>query len=65
MRWTWFLRKTYWVDLEPTISHDEYNRQMQALLSLVAAKAGLPLYDLRERTCRKGNRRIEGALVAR
>ena len=48
MRWTWFLRKTYWVDLEPTISHDEYNRQMQALLSLVAAKAGLPLYDLRE-----------------
>jgi hypothetical protein len=48
VRWTWFLRKTYWVDLEPTIPHDKYNRQMQALLSLVAAKTGLPLYDLRE-----------------
>ncbi len=48
VRWTWFLRKTYWVDLEPTVPHDEYNRQMQALLSLVAAKTGLPLYDLRE-----------------
>ena len=48
VRWTWFLRKTYWVDLGPTISHDEYNRQMQALLPLVAAKTGLPLYDLRE-----------------
>jgi len=48
VRWTWFLRKTSWVDLGPTISHDEYNRQMQALLSLVAAKTGLQLYDLRE-----------------
>ena len=48
VRWTWFLRKTYWVDLDQAISHDEYNRQMQALLSLVAAKTGLPLYDLRE-----------------
>jgi len=48
VRWTWVLRKTYWVGLEPTIPHDEYNRQMQELLSLVAAKTGLPLYDLRE-----------------
>jgi hypothetical protein len=48
VRWTWFLRKTYWVDIEPMMSHDEYNRQMQALLSLVTAKTGLPLYDLRE-----------------
>jgi hypothetical protein len=48
VRWTWFLRKTSWVDLGSTISHDEYNRQMHALLSLVAAKTGLPLYDLRE-----------------
>jgi len=47
-RWTWVLRKTYWGGLEPTIPRDEYNRQMQALLSLVAAKTGLPLYDLRE-----------------
>lgn len=48
VRWTWVLRKTYWVGLEPTIPHDEYNRQMQALLSFVTAKTGLPLYDLRE-----------------
>lgn len=48
VRWTWFLRKTFLVDLEPAISHDEYNRQMQALLWLVTAKTGLPLYDLRE-----------------
>jgi hypothetical protein len=48
VRWTWVLRKTYWVGLESAISHDEYNRQMQALLSLVVARTGLPLYDLRE-----------------
>ena len=30
------------------IPYDEYNRQLQALLSLVAAKTGLPLYDLRK-----------------
>jgi len=48
VRWTWVLRKTYWVGLEPTISHDEYNWQMRALLSLVAAKTGLLLYDLRK-----------------
>lgn len=30
------------------ISDEEYERQMGALLSLVAAKTGLPLYDLRE-----------------
>jgi hypothetical protein len=48
VRWTWVLRKTYWVGLEPTISHDEYNRQMQALLSFVTARTGLPLYDLRK-----------------
>lgn len=28
-------------------SFDEYDRQMEALLSLIAAKTGLPLYDLR------------------
>jgi hypothetical protein len=48
VHWTWVLRKTYWVGLEPAIPHDEYNRQVQALLSLVSAKTGLPLYDLRE-----------------
>jgi len=48
VRWTWVLRKTYQVGLEPTIPHDEYNQQMQALLSFVVARTGLPLYDLRE-----------------
>jgi len=48
VRWTWVLRKTYWVGLEPTIPHDEYNWQMRALLSLVAARTGLTLYDLRK-----------------
>ncbi len=32
---------------KPTIPFDEYDRQMNALLSLIAAKTGLPLYDLR------------------
>ncbi len=48
VRWTWVLRKTHWGGLEPTIPRDEYNRQMQALLSLVVTRTGLPLYDLRE-----------------
>jgi len=54
VRWTWVLRKTYWVGLEPTISLDEYNRQMQALLSAVVTWTGLPLYDLREDLPRGG-----------
>jgi hypothetical protein len=33
--------------LKPTLPLDEYNRQMQVLLSLVEAKTGLALYDLR------------------
>lgn len=31
----------------PRVPFDEYDRQMDALLSLIAAKTGLPLYDLR------------------
>ncbi len=46
-RWTWVRRKTYFVGLEPTVSIDEHYGQMQALAELVAAKTGLPLYDLR------------------
>ena len=50
VRWKWYKykRKNLLMSLGPIISLDEYNRQMQALLSLVAAKTGLPLYDLRE-----------------
>lgn len=32
---------------KPPASFEEYDRQMDALLSLIAAKTGLPLYDLR------------------
>jgi len=32
---------------KPTISSEEYDKQMQALLSLIAGRTGLPLYDLR------------------
>jgi hypothetical protein len=31
----------------PTAPFEEYNQQMEALLSLIAARTGLPLYDLR------------------
>ncbi len=50
VRWKWYKykRKNLLMSLGPIISLDEYNRQMQALLSLVAAKTGLPLYDLRK-----------------
>jgi hypothetical protein len=33
--------------LKPALPFDEYDRQMDALLSVIAAKTGLPLYDLR------------------
>src|SRR6266571_1160703 len=48
LRWTWVLRWTLSPGMEPVIPYDEYNRQMQALLSFVVARTGLPLYDLRE-----------------
>lgn len=34
-------------NFKPALPFDEYDRQMDALLSLIAAKTGLPLYDLR------------------
>jgi len=34
--------------IKPATSYEEYERQMQALLSLVVAKTGLQLYDLRK-----------------
>ncbi len=54
VRWTWLLRRTLSPGLEPVIPHDEYNRQMQALLSFIVARTGLPLYDLREDLPRGG-----------
>ncbi|GAC1356901.1 MAG: hypothetical protein NVSMB38_38850 [Ktedonobacteraceae bacterium] len=46
VRWTWVRRRTYLVGLEPTLSLAQYVRQEEALLSLVAAKTGLALYDM-------------------
>ncbi len=46
--WIWVRPSTFSARLyEPTIPQYEYDRQMEGLLALVAAKTGLPLYDLR------------------
>ena len=49
VRWAWMRRSNRRVIFfaQPTVSAEEYERQMQALLSLIAARTGLPLYDLR------------------
>ena len=50
VRWQWLVRSNKKVPItisEPTIPFAEYNKQMQALLSLVAAKTHLALYDVR------------------
>ena len=45
---TWLHRRTLFLPhLKPALPFDDYDRQMDALLSLIAAKTGLPLYDLR------------------
>ncbi len=50
VKWTWYKYKgkNSFMSIRPTIPIDEYNRQMQALLSFVTARTGLPLYDLRK-----------------
>jgi hypothetical protein len=46
--WVWVRPGTFSARLwEPTIPQYEYDRQLEALLALVAAKTGLPLNDLR------------------
>ena len=51
IRWNWIRKNTRKLIFfaRPTVSQADYDRQMQALNSLIAAKTGLPLYDLRER----------------
>lgn len=49
LQWRW-LRPPRWYELsiaEPALGYEIYNQQMQALLSLIVAKTGLPLHDLR------------------
>jgi hypothetical protein len=54
IRWEW-IRSTRRIIFfaRPAVPQEEYDRQMQALLSLIAARTGLPLYDLRESKVRK------------
>jgi hypothetical protein len=48
-RWMWIPRNMYRAfSFEPSMSYEEYNRRMQSLLDLIAAKTRLQLYDLSE-----------------
>jgi hypothetical protein len=49
IRWSWMRRNSARALFfaQPTLPAEEYEKQMQALLSLIAARTGLPLYDLR------------------
>lgn len=47
VRWRRLHQKRWFSWVKPALPFDEYDRQMEALLSLIAAKTGLPLYDLR------------------
>ncbi len=51
VRWSWLRRSNLKVLFiaQPLLSEEDYNRQMQSLLSLIAARTGLPLYDLRDK----------------
>jgi hypothetical protein len=49
VRWIWIPRNMYRAfSFEPAMSYEEYSQRMQALLDLISAKTGLPLYDLGE-----------------
>lgn len=49
IRWGWMRRNSARALFfaQPTLPAEEYEKQMQGLLSLIAARTGLPLYDLR------------------
>lgn len=51
VRWSWLRHSNskliYFA--RPMLPQEEYDRQMRALLSLIAARTGLPLYDLRDK----------------
>ncbi len=47
VRWTHRTRAHWYSAMVPTTSDEEYQRQMEALLSYAAARTGLPLLDLR------------------
>lgn len=47
IRWTVPVKKRWYNPLITTIPFEEYDKQMQAVLALIATKTQLPLYDLR------------------
>lgn len=48
LRWPWVRRGSLsWLNLTPELAWADYERQMEALLSVIAARTGLLLYDLR------------------
>ena len=47
VRWTHRPRAHWYSTMVPTTSDEEYQRQMEALLSYAAARTGLPLLDMR------------------
>ena len=46
VRWRW-VRTRNFIAIEPTLPIAEYDEQMQAVLSLIAARTGMTLYDVR------------------
>ena len=47
MAWSYRAQPHWWSVSAPTTSQEVYQQQMEALLSVIAARTGLPLYDLR------------------
>jgi uncharacterized membrane protein len=50
VRWTWLRSKSFRSGFAvPVLPPEEYEQQMRGVLSVIAAKTGLPLYDLRKK----------------
>jgi hypothetical protein len=50
VRWTWLRPKSFRSGFAvPMLPPEEYEQQMRGVLSVIAAKTGLPLYDLRKK----------------
>ncbi len=47
IRWTHPVLNAWYNSVVPTISFEEYDKQMQIVLAIIAMKTHLPLYDLR------------------
>ena len=50
IRWIWLPKTSIrWSFVQPMLPPEDYEQQMQNVLSVIAAKTGLPLYDLRKK----------------